>query len=625
MTDDTSSEAGAEVSEAEPDRDTPADLASALPTDPAEWRRILSAVPPKDLLRVVQQDRYLSARVLTGFRAAPDTLRRPQVVDRLSKEIAKLPKIAEAVALLAASSIVADEDKDEATASEPETMPDVAPAPDTVAATVPAAAVEDKAGATLRDTVNRQKIQLREKEARIQELQTTLGAAQKERDAVRAEVETVRAALKASEAENERQKRLREREQRKQAAPKAAEPTPTKAAPPTVATVATSGTGEFALALEDTLTRLLNRARWETVAEVCREALGQGGSGSPLPTRARGRIHGFYASALYGLGDGTAGEEHDRQAAAALLESGDATGAADALARLLTHVTAVKPAVPQLLKRLEQLAARNGQADAVQEVFRHMRIASPDAHRRLLSALGGPTGVGGKRNSLLAAPHLADAPILGPDDAVVLAPPGETALTVTPRRVVEAVDSNEEEWVLGLRRALAALAPTKGTDAGQGQQLLEAVANLQAVAAQPFLHRTVRAILVDASNVARYNPDPLAQIVAGRGQAPGRVRHLTQMRDFLLTRGYFPVYLVADATLSFHADDLDAYRALLTRHIVIEVPPGTAADEVLLSEARLRAAPIVSNDTFSDWPDARTIERFAFDFSTGRVALIPAK
>jgi hypothetical protein len=123
--------------------------------------------------------------------------------------------------------------------------------------------------------------------------------------------------------------------------------------------------------------------------------------------------------------------------------------------------------------------------------------------------------------------------------------------------------------------------------------------------------------VVDASNVARHNPDPLAL------SAPHRVGHLLLMRDFLLRQGFFPIVLIADATLRFHMDDRVTYQTLVDRHIIREAPPGTSADEMLLKEARHRNAPLISNDRFSEWGDiVQQVERHGFLVVNGRVALV---
>ena len=155
-------------------------------------------------------------------------------------------------------------------------------------------------------------------------------------------------------------------------------------------------------------------------------------------------------------------------------------------------------------------------------------------------------------------------------------------------------------------------------DRAVANALLETIAGLDATAALPLAHAANQPIVVDASNVARHNPDPLALT------SVPQVAQLIRMREYLLGRGFFPVFLIADANLRFVVNDRPAYEALVTRGVVHETPPGTSADEALIAEAHAYYAPLVTNDRMSDWNGrANGIERLNFALLATGASLTP--
>ena len=363
--------------------------------------------------------------------------------------------------------------------------------------------------------------------------------------------------------------------------------------------------------LEEAVRRLLNRGKYPVVAEAAREALQTDAAESPA---IRGTVHALYAAALYGMGDPSA-EEQDRLAVTCLLDGGQIIAAAEAMARLFTKAHSLKAADAASLRRLLLLAERTGDSAAVQEVFTRMRIGSAEAGRRLRQALGS----GGKKASALLEAAFGSREgvvVLGPDEAIALPVTNPSAASVTPRRIARAIDTGDATFVADVRTGLAALRARGGSEAQLADALLEAVTAIEPVAVAPLLVEENHPILVDASNVARHNPDPLSL-----SPLP-KVANLLRMRDYLLRQGFFPVLLIADANLRFHVDDREQYRLLVDRQIVRETPPGTSADETLLREARSRNASLITNDRFTEWGEAAFgIERHGFLINAGRVAL----
>jgi hypothetical protein len=573
----------------------PSEDSPAPPTDAAGWRAYIGTLPSKDILRIIQQDKGRAMRLLTGFRPGGDAVRHPIVLQRMVDEAVKQVKFAEALWEIrpAPVSEAPSSPKIEKTTSAPLTPTRT-----------------DEAAPALREALKKQRAALKEKDAHLAELEARVSALTKERDAARAEIEAAQTARRTAEAQAERERRQRERDARREAVRAVVKAEETPAAKPALVAPTVTVASE-ARPFEEAVRRLLNRGKYSVVAEVCKEALQTDAATS---SGVRGTVHSLYAAALYGMDDPSA-EEQDRLAATALLDGGRITAAAEAMARLLARAHGLKASDTATLRRLLLLAERHGEAGAVQEVFTRMRIGSPEGGRRLRQALGS----GGKKSdSLIEAAFGAreDTIILGPDEAIALPVTDPAAASVTPRRVARAVDTGEAAFIAEVRAGLAALRARGGQDARLADALLEAITVIEAVAVAPLLAEENHPVLVDASNVARHNPDPLALTPTLK------VANLLRMRDYLLRQGFFPVLLVADANLGFHVDDREQYRVLVNRQIIREALSGTSADETLLREARTHRAPLISNDTFKEWGEAALgIERYGFFINGGRVAL----
>jgi hypothetical protein len=570
-----------------------------LPADAAGWRVLLASVSARDILRAVQEDKERTSHLLMGFRPSADAIRRPVVAERIVQEAMKQPKFAEVLARLAAKP------------SDP--LPLKAALRPSGNPPASKARVSGEESAVLKDTIARQRSMLRDKDARLHDLEEALSVLTRERDVARAELEAAQAARLAAEAKAERQRRQREREARRQTvAPSPKSPrTAAAAIAPPVPPLARPSLS--ARPFDEAVIRLLNRGKYGVVADLCREALPTEAAADSIARR--GQIHAFFAAALYGEGNTAGGEEQDRLAIADLLDGGCLIAAAESMARLATHAAMLRSADVPLLRRLLLLAEKEGQAAAVRDVFTRMRIGAPDAYRRVRQALGAS---GKKLSSLFGAERESRAAV-GPDEAIALPVAQPAAAAVTPRRIVQAVDAGEEDLVAQVREGLNALRQRSPQDATLADAFLEAVATIETVAVAPLLRPETNPIVVDASNVARHTPDPLVL------EPSPSVANLRQMRDFLLRDGFFPVLLIADANLRFHVDDRTAYLSLVDRYVVREAPSRISADEVLIREAEARHAPLVTNDRLTEWGEAaRRVQRYGFLLLSNRVALMPA-
>jgi hypothetical protein len=483
----------------------------------------------------------------------------------------------------------------------------------------------EKEDPRLRDKLKEQRNALRDKDARIAALEAALAQTQRERDAARSEADAARAAQRNADAEAERQRRLREREERResQQAAKVEMAVVAKAvAAPAVIVAPTMAPARGRL-IEAGMQRLLTRGRYAVVAEICREALALEGE-SEVTASDRGHIRALHAQALYGIGEAGSGEEQDRAAAGHLLDAGELVRAAEALGRVATYAPNLRPAgLTPTFKRLFALAEKMGQLDAINDVMTHVRIGSAEANRRLKDALSGGETAGRRGSAIRRAGGSESASLIGPDEPVALPTRRAEVATVTARGIVEAVDSGDAAYLTRAAAGLRALqARGETADRIAARALLFAVAALDPVAVQPLTQTNRQVVVVDASNVARHNPDPMAlRSENGNG---AHVVHLHRMREFLIGRGFFPVVMIADANLRFHIDDRAAYQALLERGVVRETPPGTSADEELIAEARHRDAPLVTNDRLTEWGQkAAGIERLNFVLLANGVSLTP--
>lgn len=593
----------------------------------AEWRAFFASLPPRTLWRVLLKEPVSHARIFAGFRPAPEMLRtHPIVKTRLVDEAVKHPAFAKVVREIAPPPAEAAPEEN-------------APAKENAAEPEPRRAKTDD------EAVAKEKIRdlrgvVRTQVARIKELEAALVQAERERETAKAETASHRLARQAAEeetrraeAEAERQKRDRDREARRAALAKEKSPAEAPSLSRAIAPALVPPASAPEKLLHDAAQRLILENRFGQVSDLCREAMRLLSEGANASAGERGRLHTLYASALYGSHNTAVGEEQDRLAAGAFLDNGDVLSAADAIARRFAQgTTGVRAADVPLLRRLTLLAPKLGQMEGVQTAFFRLRITAPTAFRRLQEASGVSPRTGGTRPvsggaafaELLGgsgSSNSAGGGAIGPDEAVSLPVPtrgGAPAITgVTPRQLVRAVESGNVALVTNVHAALTSLREQNTQSTPLANALLEAVTELSPVSVCPFLQKT-RPVYVDASNIARYNPDPLAL------EAPPRVKYLRLMRDFLLRRGYFPVTFIADANLRFHVDDKSAYLEMLEKQMVREAPPGMTADEVLIREAYENHAPLITNDRLAEWGEsARRIERVGFLFSASDISLTP--
>jgi hypothetical protein len=149
------------------------------------------------------------------------------------------------------------------------------------------------------------------------------------------------------------------------------------------------------------------------------------------------------------------------------------------------------------------------------------------------------------------------------------------------QKIVAAINRNDETFVANLRYGLSAL---QKHDAAAHKKLMQELR-----AAGKFYERVLRTqtarVLVDASNVARYDATP-----------KGKIRYLLAMREELRRHDFFPILFVADASLPYFIDDAKCLRQMIACGEVLTTASGQQADEVLARQAKETGAYVVTND-----------------------------
>ena len=557
-----------------------------LPKDAAAWRELLAALPSAAVLKILQEEKGRAERIFAGFRPNAGGIPLPAVRDRLIKEALKFPKLAEALAALTPK----------AAKSEKENRPVKS---EKMSAIVPPMAEDADTAAALRVKVEKHRAALRENEARIHFLETRLAVAEQEAQRAKSDGEMARAAERQASERAERLQRQKEREERRPPAPAAPrEKTVILAAAPAVAPPPPL--------FEETMQRMMEVGKAALVADLCRYAL-RTDAAAENPA-LRGRVHAAFADALHRTGDIAGSVEQGRQSIQALLEGGDAVGAANAFAQWAARTETIRKEDAAQISRLLKLAAATHQENVVREIFLRLALSSPGAFKRVRAALPVSEAAKLKNDATPAAP-----PPFGPTEIFNM--PG-VPHALTPRRVVRAVEAGEEKLVSQIRAGMAAWRERDKAGNQYADALLTAIERLSPSAVFPLTKPQRGAIIVDASNVARRTPDPLIM------DTTGRVAYLISMRDHLLREGWFPAVLIADANLGYRIDDPASYLSLLERHIVLEVTSGGSADEALIREARQRNAPLVTNDRLRDWKTfAADIRRFDFLILSDKILL----
>lgn len=304
------------------------------------------------------------------------------------------------------------------------------------------------------------------------------------------------------------------------------------------------------------------------------------------------------ARALEGKKDIRAAVPFVRRLLTARIAQLEMSDAAETLLRLLRLLSRPEEAEADARHYLAALApADTAAVEAGRMLLTRLRGSDPAVHGWLTEVITARTS--------LAPILMPPAGALGIDDPLPL----RLGTPITARQAIEAVERGAP-LVDTLRAALAALEDSDPDTYARLWTALEQAASDEPACLIP-LRRTPRGpIIVDGSNVAWFDQESL---VHGKP----RLRHLRAMRRALWARGFFPVALYTDANLPYFVDEPAALRAMRDRREVTLVDAGTVADEVLLRQAKLLGAPLVTNDKMEDWDPEREVTKVRYTISMG--------
>ena len=339
----------------------------------------------------------------------------------------------------------------------------------------------------------------------------------------------------------------------------------------------------------DAVRHLLDKEKWPLAAQLASDVL----RGAPDNPDALG----IRAEALIGQGQLREAIADLRRLVSAQIARGETGQAAESLVRLLGLT--VRPGSEIKLTRdlFTALSANPSAMENARDAFQRLRTGSPNSYRLLEDSapaelakrlFGGGTGAA-----------------LGPDDPLPLPAGPLHGVTLTARRLIAAIDSNDTSLVDGARAAARALA---GEDRALVQAAITAAGEDGSHAQVVFRDTLAGAAIVDASNTAWHGQE---MIVGGRP----RVGQILAVRRTLRERGFFPVLLIADANLPFVADDTARVRQMARDGELMLSPGGSDADEHILREARRLSAPVITNDFMADWDPEQQVDKVQYDVS----------
>ena len=173
--------------------------------------------------------------------------------------------------------------------------------------------------------------------------------------------------------------------------------------------------------------------------------------------------------------------------------------------------------------------------------------------------------------------------LLNPADQQFLFEVAGNHFQISARQLAQAVERNDEDLVFSLTQALFTL---REMNPEGHKMFLERVRAFDRYSARVLTGDTTR-VLVDASNVARFEKNKYGK---------GILENLLALRDELRSRSYFPIILIADASLPHFIDQPLEFKKMVHDGIIQMTNKGEEADEYLTRLAQQSGAFVVTND-----------------------------
>jgi len=155
--------------------------------------------------------------------------------------------------------------------------------------------------------------------------------------------------------------------------------------------------------------------------------------------------------------------------------------------------------------------------------------------------------------------------------------------SISARQFAAAVDRNNEELVYSLTQALFEL---RESNAVGHKMFIDRVRAFDRYSARVLTGDSMR-VLVDASNVARFEKNQYGK---------GILDNLLALRDELRSRSYFPIIMIADASLPHFIDQPHELKRMVQQGMLQITNKGEEADEYLTRLAQQTGAFVVTND-----------------------------
>lgn len=186
-------------------------------------------------------------------------------------------------------------------------------------------------------------------------------------------------------------------------------------------------------------------------------------------------------------------------------------------------------------------------------------------------------------------------------DKVFTLTDGERSMQTSPRRILDAIKTNEVVLAEFLRASLVNL---KRARPSLYHGLLRTLEKRDSDC-RAALTATDGPVVVDGSNVAWHDS----------AEKP-TLSSIVRMQRDLWREGFFPVYIYVDASLPYQIDDEPALRALIDSGIVFPVDSGTAADEAIIRHARSLGCPVLTNDRMMEWDPTDEVQKLRFNIDS---------
>lgn len=262
------------------------------------------------------------------------------------------------------------------------------------------------------------------------------------------------------------------------------------------------------------------------------------------------------------------------------------------------------------LRREQQTSVHTAPADPLPQVNPEVLSSVREALTLLQTALAGagtdlPEPTKDTPKISKAAPSAKRVTVKKVPVSSITLPTSRGKESFTMPSVLAALRQNDLSLLERIRNGIALLANTPQSES-------TAVAEFtKAGIPTALLNGPLRPAVIDGSNIAHITCDtPRAHIA-----------FIQQTQRAAWSEGYFPVYIIVDASLRHQIDRPDQLMDMIERGEIMMASAGTSADALLIEEAANRRAVLITNDRMTDWPAAQDLEKRHVELIGGNASL----